>query len=446
MSDKEYLYSSVAEQFVIGAVFKAPRETFKALSDAGLTSEWFNVPRWKYTYEAMQNLKAAGKPIDSTTVLEVCTNTGSSKFVGRKVFDEAVALCRDIRNLQHYLDILKEKLTRRVVHDMCLKTLTVVSSEVPVEEAIGQIKITLAHELPEVKKAQTVDEQLAELERGYRRAGKHGTNGIPMPWENVQSISGGAPHGKMIVMGARPKIGKTQAMCNWCQYLAQDIGIAAGIISLEMKESELRERFIGSELNLELIDYRQGRATDAQMKAFIECGKKQKSLPLHIYDGNRTIEDICMIIRDLAGQVKFFALDYIQRIKPSRFDPKSDRERLDRWSQLITDTANDTGTTILALAQLNREAEIDMKGKRCAPQVKNLKGSGQFEQDAHQVYLLSRDICIPGDQQWNDDQPTVFRCAYNRTGHTGDTDCIFQKSKQKIVEKWTVNAEEPEEA
>ncbi len=374
MGDQEYLHSSVAEQFVIGAVFKAPRETFKALEAAGVNIEWFDIPRWKYTYEAMQKLKAGGSHIDETSVLEVCTKKGCSQYVGRKVFEEATAHCRDTRNLTHYLDILKEKLTRRVIHTMSLKTIKLVSSDEPVEEAIGQIKITLAHELPEVKKALTVDEQLGKLEKGYRRARRDGTNGIPMPWEEAQAISCGAPHGKMIVLGARPKVGKTQAMCNWTRFLAQKKGMPAGIISLEMKEAELRERNIGDELDLELIEYRKGNATDAELKAFIECGKRQKSLPLHIYDGNRTIEDICMIIRDLAGEVPFFAIDYIQRIKPSRFDPKTDRERLDRWSQMITDTANDTGTTILALAQLNRDAEIDQQKKRCMPQVKHLKG------------------------------------------------------------------------
>jgi len=441
MADKEYLYSSIAEQFVIGAVFKAPRETLKVLETAGVTEEWFAIPRWKYTFEAMLNLKTAGTIIDVSSVLEVCTKTAKG-FAGRTVYEEAVQIAKDIRNVSYYVDILKEKMTRRVINEMSEKTIRMLKSDEPVEEAVGYIKVTLAHGLPATKKKKSVDQQLSELDVGYRRARKKGTNGIPSRFKECQGITGGYPHGKMIVIGSRPKIGKTLFMCNETRYLAQDIGMPVGVISLEMMEAELRERYIGDELGLELIDFRNGKATDDQLNAFLKCGNKQKSLPIHIYDGNRTIEDICMIIRDLAGEVMFFAIDYIQRIKPSRFDPKSDRERLDRWSQMITDTANDTGTTVMALAQLNRESEIDIKGKRCLPVAKNLKGSSMFEQDATMVILLARDICIPGDQQWNDNQPTVWRCAYNRTGHTGDVDMIFQKSKQRLVEKWMVNSKE----
>jgi replicative DNA helicase len=160
---------------------------------------------------------------------------------------------------------------------------------------------------------------------------------------------------------------------------------------------------------------------------------RHTKLPLHIIAGNRNIESICGWIRDMRNDIKLVGIDYVQRITPSMSDPRNDREMLTRWSRLITNVANETGVSVIALCQLNREAEFDRNGNRISPQPKHLKGTGAFEEDAYQVILIARGLELEGDEEWDDNQPTVIKIAYNRGGPTGAFNFRFMKSKQRLV-------------
>jgi replicative DNA helicase len=439
---EEYLATVEGEQYIMGAVFKSPKEVLTLLSNSNVTEDWFYVPRWRYTYRAMLKLKTRGVPIEPSSVLGAAKAAGEDKYIGAGVFKEAIEACKDVRNVQYYLDIMKDKLARRVLNglaDNIKKDIMLCDTS---DEVIGKVKWTLSSDMPELRVKVSVDDKLDALGASYVKAGKTGTTGIPYRWEELNAMTGGIPRGKVIVVGSRPKVGKTMLMCNQMFWLAQKHKMPVGIIELEMQEIELRERFIGDDLDLELFDYRRGKATKKDINAFIKRGKDHKQLPINIYDGNRTIENICMVIRDNAKDIPIWAIDYMQRIKSSRHDPKSDRERYERYSNMVTDVANETGVSIIAVCQLNREAEIDYRGKRILPTAKSLKGSGAFEQDAHQVILLGRALELQGESEWKDDQPTVARVVYNRTGHTGDIDYLFRKSQQKMIEKWEAESDE----
>jgi len=444
MADQLHLAAPDAERYVIGAIFKEPKHMFEILSASNVTSDWFFVPRWRYTFNAMSALRVRGSAIEPAAVLNAAKVAGEDKFIGNSVYEEAIQSCKDVRNVRYYLDILKDCLAKRVLCKMADDIQKNALCQMSADEMIGKIKWSLSSELPSVKVVETVDDKLDALGAAYKQARKSGTTGLPYRWKELHAMTAGMPRGKVVVVGARPKVGKTQFMCNQTFTLAASYNLPVGIIEIEMSESEIRERFIGDDLNLELFDFRSGRATDAQIKEFIKAGKRHKEMPINIFDGNRTIENICMVIRDQAKEIPFWCIDYMQRIKQSKLDPRSDRERYERYSNMITDVANETGVTIMALCQLNREAEFDIKGKRILPQAKHLKGSGAFEQDAHQVVLLGRGLELDGESEYDDDQPTIVRVAYNRTGYTGDIEFLYRKSQQKFIEKSMANVRDEE--
>ena len=431
--DDSYLGSPEAEEYVIGGVLTSPQSVLKIMTEYKVDEEWFFIPRWRYTYKAIDKLHVAGRTIEPASVIAAHKRHAEKDYIGKIALNRAIESCRDVRNIRYYLDLMQDKYTRRILKETAEYVLREIKLDSAVDEVVGHVKMRLASGLPQHREVESVDQKLEQLGVQFANAEKKGTTGLPYRWPQLNAMTGGMPRGKVIVVGSRPKIGKTMFAMNQALFLAQ-AGEPVGIIELEMLEMELRERLIGDDLGIELFDYRTGKASKQDIQAFIEKGKEHTSLPLHIFDKPRTIENICMCMRDRADEVPFWVVDYMQRIKQSKFDPRSDRERYERYSNMITDVANETGITVMAICQLNRDAEFDIKGKRVLPAVKTLKGSGAFEQDAHQVILLGRCTSMTGDVQYDTEQPTKCIVGYNRTGHTGQIDYIFQKDKQRLIE------------
>lgn len=209
--------------------------------------------------------------------------------------------------------------------------------------------------------------------------------GIPTGFIDLDRILNGWKPGHLIFVGARPGMGKTAFMGS-CAVNAARAGIPIGIFSLEMLKEELGDRMVCSRAGIP-TDAFDGELSAATIDRMGPAVKDVRSLPIHIDDRTRRLDDICSAAwaakRDLG--VKMIMIDYIQLIP---YEKRDENESLTMISRRLVELAKDLKIPIMALAQLSRALE-NRPNKR--PMQSDLRGSGSMEQDANEILFLYRD-------------------------------------------------------
>jgi len=431
-SDRVELFSEEAEAYVIGSLLRVPDRTLSLLDAMQCDVDWFVVPKFRYIYEAIIQLRITGTIIEQASIATYLRSINHMVFVGENTFGETIDSCKSVSNTAHYVKMMRDFFWKRKIQSVCESFHERIGGSENSEEIVSEMKYELSTMNVAGSNKSNPSDIIESITAGYTTARDTGSTGIQSGWLQLEAKLGGYMPGKVCLVGSRPKIGKTMFCCNELLSMAKR-GIPVGMISLEMRESEIWERLTGADLGLDLFKFRTGKASSEQIKAFNKRAKEIIQLPITIWDGNRTIENICAIMNDAAESIRLIAIDYTQRISQSQADPGKERERYARHSNMIAGISLQTNISTIASCQLGRDAEIDQRGKRTSPAPRNIKGSGNWEEDAYQVLLISRHLDLPGDEEWDDNQPTVIRLAYNRGGPTGDLDFIFQKSKQRLV-------------
>lgn len=214
------------------------------------------------------------------------------------------------------------------------------------------------------------------------------------PWADVDRLIGGLAPGRLIVVGARPGVGKSVMGVNLALHVADKHGHAALVSSLEMPEHEVMQRILACVAQVNLTGLQKGEVPDSEWNKIAVHQAHIASLPIAVDDRpGQTIQAIRAAARTLQRQHDDLALivvDYLQLVAPT--ERRANRaEEVGEISRGLKLLARETGACVVAMAQLNREAA---KGER--PKVSDLRESGSIEADADQVLLLHQpDEAIP---------------------------------------------------
>jgi len=216
-------------------------------------------------------------------------------------------------------------------------------------------------------------------------------NGVKVGFRDLDELTGGFLPGQMIILGARPSLGKTALAVQMGKNAAQGVygepGVPVGIISVEMPKEDLTLRMISEEGSVPSSAFRTD-LTPAQAKAVGLAAGTLSALPLYIADSNvHTMGGIRVAMRRLVREqgVKFIIVDYLQLIQGAG---KSRVEDVTHQSQGLKLLARELGVPVLVLAQLNRAVEM-REDKH--PKMADLRDSGSIEQDADIIAFLYRD-------------------------------------------------------
>ena len=432
MPDRTPPHEEEAEEQVLSAFMTYHTKVAPLLDTYALVAEWFFMPAHQIIWFAIEKLRAEGSPVNKITVTDELNITNQLLLIGGR---EALTRLQDslkaVAQTGFYLTLLRRKHQLRQVIGVSKDLERQAFEPKPVlDDIVASGREALSRITPKTSK--TEEHVINVITGKYRQAKVSGCTGIPSRWDRVTDKSAGYQPGKLTVVGARPKIGKSMWMTNETNFEV-DRGIGAGIITLEMTREEIIERHIADELQLDLNTFRKGEATDQQLEAFEKCGERQLLRPIFINESARNILQISSWIRDMVGSIKIAWIDYFQLIKACSSDPRNERERYAHHSHIFAELSKETGIAINLLAQLGRNAEFDKNDNRILPQPKHLKGSGEMEQDAYQVYLLARAKRLEGDEQYDDCQPTTVKLAYNRGGPSGIWNYLFVKSQNRMV-------------
>ena len=387
-------------------------------------------------FGAIAALVNANKPADVITVAEHMQRAGKTEEIGGMAYlNDLAQFIPSAGNIRRYAEIVRER--------AILRKLVAVSDEIAtmafnpegrtvqsiVDDAEQKIANISQHE--KRGEAETMDtvivrviDHISNLADGKLQPGIK--TGIPTL---DRLLGGGAKPGKVIVIGARPAVGKTAVATAIAKAFAK-AGHPAGILSQEMEADELTQRMLADEGYINLDSIQTGKLFDNEWTSLTEATDLIARLPLYIDDQpGLTLHDIRNKARAMKRKygIKLLALDYVQLCASGSTGEKSNRHhQIEEISRGIKNLAKQLELTFIVLSQLGREVEKRTSGK---PMLSDLKESGSLEEDADTVLLLSVDHVRP-----NGTKVIHAEMPKNRGGKTGFFKLAFTGEYQRIVE------------
>ena len=405
-------WSCEAEQAVLGGLLIDPDAFWRVASM--LEQRSFFDSRHGAIYAEIARLVVAQKPVDVVTVFDAL-GAGAEEVGGLGYLNALAQGVPSASNIRRYAEIVVERAAHRALMQTADEALTVARGDGSVHDKTDRIASLFAtlRQAGQRSKPAQVGELLAERVDHYNAlAAGEVAPGVATGLTDLDAaLGGGMRPGKVIVIAARPGVGKT-SLAQAVLLHAAKAGHPGMLLSQEMERTELVDRAVS---NLGAIGYGRllgGKMSDAEWGRLGPAIDELGALPLHIDDQSAlTLHDIRVKAHSVKG-LRLLAIDYLQLCSGPRTSGRQPdrREVLEELSRGIKALAKDLGLTVLLLSQLNREVE-----KRASPKptLADLAQSGAIEQDADVIAFLHRCRAYPTHQ--------VVACSVpkNRQGKPG---------------------------
>ena len=274
---------------------------------------------------------------------------------------------------------------------------------------------------------------------------KGSTTGVETGFTDLDKMTTGLHPGEMIVVAARPSMGKTSLAMNIVEHVALDAKLPVGVFSLEMSSESLVMRMISSLARINSHDMQDGMLTPQDFPRITDAAGRLANSSLHIDDSaGLSILQLTARARRMWQQhgIKLFVIDYLQLLhSTSRRAGENRQQEIAEISSGIKALAKTLGVPVIVLSQLNRELEKDKNRK---PRLSDLRESGSIEQDADLVGLLYK----PGgvdedtDDPESEARPVNLLIAKQRNGPTGDVPLTFLKGYTRFENAAKFNRED----
>src|SRR5947199_480883 len=427
-----------AETSVLGSILLSEQALDGLLIDVKLRPEDFYRPRHRLIFNAMIRLKekADPEPVDALTVAEQLSRAGELEEAGGSAYIHSLPnLVPSAGNVRHYGRIVKNHaLMRRLLDTTRRIQDDVFTFDGPPKELLEQAESELfkiAHDdrTGELRAIEDVlHDELDKLERISREG--IAMTGTPTGYVDLDDLTGGLQPGNLIVLAARPSMGKSALVTNIAENAAVDHGKPVALFSLEMSETELAQRFIASQAKLDGDDLRKGRVKPDRWPKVVKATQKLASAPMFIDDSSDMgILEMRAKARRLHArhELGLVIVDYLQLMRPE--NPSDSRvEQIGHISRGLKLLARELKIPVIAVSQLSRAVE-SRPDKR--PLLSDLRESGQIEQDADLVMFIYRDEYYNRDSERLGEADIIL--AKHRNGPVGDVVLTFLSRYPKFA-------------
>jgi replicative DNA helicase len=387
-----------AETSVIGAILLTEQALDGVLLEAGLRADDFYRPRHQLIFRSMVRLKGKAEPeaVDALTVCDDLRRNGELDEAGGEGYVHSLpTVVPAVGNVLHYARIVKEyALLRRL-----LSATREIQDEVLVHkgdarELIDRAESTLFHighddGRGEMRSIESVlHEEIDKLEELSR--GDVGLTGTPSGFTDIDELTGGFQPGNLIVLAARPSMGKSTLATNIAENAAIEHNRPVALFSLEMSETELAHRFIASQAKISSDELRKGRVKADRWPKVLKAVEKLARSPIFIDDSSDIgIIEVRAKARRLHArhELGLVVVDYLQLMRP---DGRADSrvEQIGQISRGLKILARELEIPVIAVSQLSRAVESRNPPR---PMLSDLRESGQIEQDADVVMFVYRE-------------------------------------------------------
>ena len=427
----------VAEQSVLGAVFITP-ETIISLADE-LVPDDFYKPANKIVFKTMLSLFKKGEPIDATTMVSSLTNQGQIKEIGGiNYVVELVNSTPTSKNVEHYAKLVKEKATlRRVIADLSDSLSSAYQGDVSISDIIAQTEksmLDISNQNTGTGFRNVADILDTHMQMVETRSQTDGVvTGLSTGFVGLDKITTGLHEDNLIILAARPAMGKTALALNIAQYIAVKEKKPVAIFSLEMGAESLIERMLASEGMVEGYHLKTGNLSVEEWSRLVHAQGNLYDAPIFVDDtAGIRISEIRSKARKLAqemGGLGVIIIDYLQLITGSKGENR--QQVVSEISRELKILAKDLKVPVIALSQLSRAVE-QRQDKR--PMLADLRESGSIEQDADIVAFLYRDAYYQKEQADSQEANNVTELILekNRHGSLGTVKLYFHKEYTKF--------------
>lgn len=384
------------EQAVLGAMMlekNAVTDTIDMLS-----TESFYDPKHQYIYGAIRELFGTSNPIDMLTVIHKLKDKGELELAGGAVYISSLTQrVASSAHVEYYARIIAQKYIQREIIRMCSETLRDAFDESMdvfelLTKAEGQLFGIAENNMK--KSIATMQSVVMEAVNEIEQAAKNsdGLSGIPTGFRKLDELTSGWQRSDMIVIAARPAMGKTAFVLSMARNTAVDFNMGVAIFSLEMSSVQLVKRLISSEARISAEKLRKGQLQDHEFQQLYTRITKLSTAPLYIDDTpGLSVFDLRAKCRRLKMQydIQMVIIDYLQLMTAGGGKGTGNREQeISTISRSIKEIAKELNVPIIALSQLSRSVETRGGDKR--PVLSDLRESGAIEQDADIVGFLYR--------------------------------------------------------
>ncbi|HEU4703501.1 MAG TPA: replicative DNA helicase [Conexibacter sp.] len=427
-----------AEQSVLGAILLADTTLYGLVINEGLKPEQFYREQHATIYRAMLRLYEQSREIDVLTVTEELKQSGELEQVGGPAMVDALAGAAPAAgNVREYARIVQSNaLLRRLLATTQQIQANVWNHEAPARELVEWAErdiLEVAHD-DRQKDFRSIGEVLHdEVDKLHRLSLEHtALTGTPSGFKDLDEITGGFQPGNLIILAARPSMGKSALVTNIAENAALEHGKPVALFSLEMSEAELAQRFVASQARIRGEELRKGRVAENRWPKILEACQRLSDAPLYVDDSSDIgILELRAKARRLHQQSEnglgLIILDYLQLMRAdSRIENRV--EAVGQMSRGLKILARELEVPVIALSQLSRAVE-SRTDKR--PILSDLRESGNIEQDADVVMFIYRDEYYDRESEREGEADIII--AKHRNGALGDVTLTFQKEYPKFM-------------
>ncbi|MEQ6900855.1 replicative DNA helicase [Nocardioides sp. YIM 152588] len=424
-----------AEQSVLGAMLIS-KDAIADVVEVLRGVDYYR-PAHESIHDAILDLYGRGEPADMVTVAGELQRRGELQKIGGAPYLHTLAANVPIAaNAGFYADIVREKAVLRRLVDAGTKVVQLsYAGEGDVDSIVNQAQAEI-YSVTDRRKAEDfvplsdiMDSVLDEIEAIENR--EDGMYGVPTGFAELNDLTNGFHGGQMIIVAARPAVGKSTLALDFCRAASIGANMASVFFSLEMSRTEITMRLLSAEARIPLNHIRNGKMTTEEWERLARHVSKVSASPMFIDDSpGMTLTEIRAKARRLKQKhdLKLIVLDYLQLLTSGK-KVESRQVEVSEFSRQIKLLAKELEVPIIALSQLNRGSE-QRADKR--PMTSDLRESGSIEQDADIVILLHRDDVYEKESTRPGEADLII--AKHRNGATRDIVVAFQGHYSRFVD------------
>ncbi|MDG3142005.1 replicative DNA helicase [Streptococcus suis] len=430
----------VAEQSVLGSIFISPDKIITVREF--IEADDFYKYAHKVIFRAMITLNDRHDAIDATTVRNILDSQGELQTIGGLSYIvELVNSVPTSANADYYAKIVAEKaMLRNIIKRLTDTVNEAYEGSLESDEIIAGAEKALvdisehSHRSGFRTIASVLDQNFESLEMRAQQTSD--VTGLPTGFRDLDRITTGLHPDQLIILAARPAVGKTAFVLNIAQNVGTKQNKAVAIFSLEMGAESLVDRMLAAEGMIDSHALRTGQLTEQDWKNVMLAQGALAEAPIYIDDTpGIKITEIRARSRKLSQEVEgglgLIVIDYLQLISGTR--PENRQQEVSDISRQLKILAKELRVPVIALSQLSRGVE-QRQDKR--PVLSDIRESGSIEQDADIVAFLYRDDYYrkesDEDEEAIEDNTVEVILEKNRAGARGTVKLIFQKEYNKF--------------
>ncbi len=438
-----------AEKSVLGSCFLSNNALLMAIESLD-DGDFYDIRHAKI-FIALKKLLEDKTPVDLTTLTTELTKLNSLNDVGGITYlTEITTFVPTAANVEYYIkEVLNASLLRRLIETAEAIATTGYTSDEDVNDILddAERKILTIAKNRRASEFKSIDKVLEKAEEDLQKLAeaKGEITGIPTGWYDLDKITAGLHENELVILAARPGMGKTAFALNLATYVTTHTDKTVAVFNLEMGAEQLANRIISSLGQIEGYKIRTGKMLNNDWKRFDQAVSRLSNAKLFIDDTpGITIGEIRAKCRRLSSSsfgLDLVIIDYLQLISGGRNYGANRQQEVADISRSLKTLAMELHIPVIALAQLSRSVE-GREDKR--PMLSDLRESGSIEQDADLVGFLYRDDYYNKEAKGDATSISEFIIAKHRNGPQATIQLLFKKDTSTFLNMSKQESEEEE--